>query len=200
MTVSLFPLRNRIDDLEIRYGVSTLQPGELSNFLQKVGYDLSKLIAELRTFSANQTVKMTHQQLNEIISKMDRSNQKDVNCITDAVTGQEPKMSDTLAEKASVHSLRFRYIFMRYADTKEVKTMIKEVEKRFEGDVDAFCREVGYLFIKLSTVGVHLRPATIDGEPVTVSLMRSGLIAHGIADSNSLNTVDVLYSTCVNSC
>ena len=148
-TISLFPLRNRTDGLETRYGVSTLQLGELSNILKEVGCDAHKLIEELRAFSANRTTNMTHQQLSEIVSKVDeRINQKDVNHITDAVTGQEPKMSDTLAEKASVHSLLFRYIFMRYADTKEVKTMMKEVEKYFGGDVDAFCREVGYLFVQ----------------------------------------------------
>ena len=77
----MFPLRNHIDDLETRYDVSTAQPGELSNYLKEVGYDASKLIAELQAFSADQTANMTRQQLNEIISKVERINQKDVNRI-----------------------------------------------------------------------------------------------------------------------
>jgi len=73
--------------------------------------------------------------------------------------------------------------------------MIAVIQKEFDGDIDKFCLEIAYLFVRLSTIGVHILPPGFPVNSIDVPQIKNGLIVHDLKNVSTLALVDILYST-----
>ena len=194
---SLSVLRNRITDLETRYGVGHLEPDELQkklNLEKSIRKNLTGIfheyLNERKKMDLDNTeyIEKKRTLLNQIKGTMDDG-------VQEMLTGSkgDPQMSEAVPVKAAKHYMRCMAMFYLFPFDAQIMEMRKIVKDMFRDEVENACREVGYIVVKTSTVGVHLLPPGFPIRVVTPTIIKKGLIRFNMADNGTLNAIDMLY-------
>jgi len=180
-------VRNRIDLLESKFGVATL---DKVNLIKNLGVNLeeAKSIYE-RLFKRLDAKSVNREKI--LDDKVDNNIQKFSRILARAAcSGSEAPMSQSLAMAASIHYLRWKYTFRVHNDSADVQTIMKYLRENGSSE-EEFCLEIAYLFTRLSTIGIRI-PALDDVEdPLKI---RNGLQKYGYHDKRTLVAVDAMYS------